>query len=52
MAVIQYTHTDIPALVSLHLSFDNKNTSLKLSAEHQTKKGKGNGIKLHALGEA
>lgn len=38
-------------LVSVHLSFDNKNTSLKLSGERKTKR-KGNGIVLHAPGEA
>lgn len=45
-----HTQTHKP-LVSVHLSFDNKNTSLKLSSEHKTKR-KGNGIMLHALGEA
>lgn len=38
-------------LVSVHLSFDNKNTSLKLSSEHKTKR-KGNGIMLHVLWKA
>lgn len=37
-------------LVSVHLSFDNKNTSLKLSSEHKTER-KGNRIMLHAQGE-
>lgn len=37
-------------LVSVHLSFDNKNTSLKLSGEPRTKR-KGNGIQLHVQGE-
>lgn len=46
------THTQThKLLVSVHLSFDNKNTSLKLSGEHKTKR-KVNGIMLHALREA
>lgn len=43
------THTQThKLLVSVHLSFDNKNTSLKLSGEHKTKR-KGNEIMLHVL---
>lgn len=38
-------------LVSVHLSFDNKNALLKLSREHKTKR-KGSGIVLHALWKA
>lgn len=50
VAVAQYAQTHKP-LVSVHLSFDNKNTSLKLGSEHKTKR-KGNGIMLHALWDA
>lgn len=46
------THTQThKLLVSVHLSFDNKNTSLKLSGEHKTER-KGSGIMLHVLWEA
>lgn len=38
-------------LVSVHLSFDNKNALLKLSREHKTKR-QGSGIVLHALWKA